>query len=218
MRKTVLLFIMMVAAVTMNAQVFYEYFENATSGMNLEDYNDWYVSFKSSDALGVSPIIEGETLFYDGYIGSDIGKVAVLDSLVGKESDTQRISTHVVKIGQDTLVPIVGETMYAAFIVSILPNSKTSYRDFFTWEASTGSSFTRGRVFAKVSNANTDLNFAVSKNSSSAGVYIESDLMVGGVGVYHLLVLAYEVIEGDANDVIKLYINPDPTKPAAEQT
>lgn len=216
MKKKLLLLIMIISAGTLNAQVFTEYFENATSGMNLEDYNDWYVSFKSSEALGVSPLIEEETLFYDGYIGSDTGNVVVLDSLVGWDSSTQRISTKVVTIGGDTLRPIVGDTMYYALIVSILPNSKTSYRDFMTWEASTGSNFSRGRVFAKISDDNMDLNLAVSKNSSSE--LAESEVMAGGVGVYHLLVLSYQVIEGDANDVITLYINPDPTKPEAEQT
>lgn len=209
---------MMVTAVTLNAQVFTEYFESATPGMNLEDYNDWYVSFKDGENLGLSPVIEGETLFYDGYIGSDIGYVAKLDSAIGYDSGNQRISTKVVTINGDTLKPIVGETMYAAFIVNIMEFSKHSFRDFFTWEASSGSSFQRGRVFAKVDGNNMDLTFAVSKNNSSSGGYVESELMMGAVGVYHLLVVAYEVIEGASNDVIHLYINPDPTLPAAEQT
>jgi hypothetical protein len=201
--------------VTLNAQVFTEYFENAANGSNLEDYNDWYVSFKASEANGVSPVIDEEMLFYDGYAGSDMGKSVFLDSLVGQESATQRISTKVVTINGDTLIPHVGSKMYYAAIVSILPNSWGSYRDFMTWEASTGSSFTRGRVFAKVLNDNADLQLAVSKNSSSE--LAESDVIAGGVEVYHLLVLVYEAIEGDGNDVVSLYINPDPTLSEAEQ-
>ncbi len=207
-----------VTAVTLNAQVFTEYFEDATVGMNLEDYNGWYVSPKAADSYGVSPVIEGETLFYDGYVGSEIGKVAFLDSLVGVDGTTQRMSSRVVTFGQDTLVPDTSGSMYAAFIVSVLPNSKHSFRDFFLWEGSTTSSFNRGRVFAKVSDDNADLTFAVSKNSSSSGVYIESEVLAGGVEVYHLLVLKYEVVAGDANDIVSLYINPDPTKTEAEQT
>lgn len=219
MKRGFLLFLISVFTLSLNAQVFTEYFENAPTNGNLEDYNDWYVSAKSSEANGVSPVIAEEFLFYDNYPGSDIGKTVLLDSLVGMESSTQRISTRVVDFGGgDTLMPVIGEKMFAAFLVQILPDSKDSFRDFFTWEGSTSSSFTRGRVFVKVQNENKDLQFAVSKNSSSSGVYVESEVFEGGVNSIFLLVLEYHAIEGDGNDVVSLYVNPDPTKPASEQT
>lgn len=216
MKKLSLLLLTLVAAVTLNAQIFVEYFENATTGSNLEDYNDWYVSFKAAEANGVSPLIEGETLYYDTYEGSGIGKVAVLDSLIGQEKATQRISTKVVTFGEDTLSPVIGGKMYAAFMARIHEYSYNSYRDFFTWEGSSGSSFTRGRVFAKISEDNTDLYIAVSKNSSSD--LAEAEVITGGVGVDHLFVLCYEAVDGDANDIITLYINPDPTLSEEQQT
>ena len=193
MKKLTLLLILFVAALTVNAQVFTEYFETATTGGDLEGYNDWYVSFKANDANGVSPVISEELLFYTGYIGSDIGKSVKLDSLVGMESATQRISTKVVTFGPgDTLRPVIGGSMYAAFMVSIGKDSKHSYRDFFTWEGSTGSSWQRGRVFAYVNSNGTDLKFAVSKNSSSGADLDEAVIeLIGGVDVYHLLVLKY---------------------------
>jgi hypothetical protein len=217
MKKQFLLLLISVFTLSLNAQVFTEYFETAPTNGDLEGYNDWYVSFKSSEANGVSPIITEEVLFYDNYAGTDKGKTALLDSLVGMESATQRISTKVVTFGEgDTLRPIIGGKMYASLMVQILPDSKNSFRDFFTWEGSTGSSWTRGRVFSKVIE-NKDLQFAVSKNSSSSGVYVESEVFEGGVGSIFLLVLEYDAIDGDGNDVVSLYINPDPTKPAAEQ-
>ena len=219
MRKLYLIFLMIITSVALNAQVFTEYFESAAVGSNLEDYNDWYVSFKAADANGVSPIIGEDMLFYDGYAGSDTGKVAILDSLIGYESETQRISSKVVTIGGDSLRPTIGGKIYAAFIVSILPYSKHSWRDFFTWE---GSNFTsmwaRGRIFAYVAENNTDLQLGVSKNTSSSGEIVQTDVIAGGVGVYHLLVLVYESIDGESNDLVHLYVNPDPTKPEAEQT
>lgn len=214
--KKILLLIICVTTVTLNAQVWTEYFENATAGMLLEDYNDWYVSFKAADALGVSPVIADETLFYTGYAGSNIGKVAILDTLIGKTDATKRISTHVVLIEGDTLRPTIGGKMYAAFLCNILANSYDSWRDFFDWEKSTTSSSTRGRVFAKMADNNADFQFGVSKNSSSE--ITESELFVDGINTYFLLVLVYESIEGDNNDVISLYINPDLTKTEAEQT
>lgn len=218
MKKQLLLLVLCVVVTTLNAQVFVENFATATNGGNVEGYNNWYVSKKSADALGVSPKIADEKMFYTKYAGSDIGKVAVLDTLVGKASDTQRISTRMVVIGNDTLVSKDGQKMYAAFLVSILPNSYTSYRDFFTWEGSTTSSFTRGRVFAKRIAGTNDIQFAVTKNSSSTGVFVESPVITGGIGTYNLLVLEYDAIAGDNNDVISLYINPDLTKTQAQQT
>ena len=202
---------MCIVATTLNAQVFVENFATAATGSNVEGYNSWYVSAKSSEANGVSPTIKEETLFYTGYAGSDIGKVAFLDSLVGKESTTQRISTRMVVIGNDTLVSKDGQKMYAAFMVSILPNSYTSWRDFFTWEGSVTSSFTRGRVFAKAISGTNDMQFGISKNSSTP---VESAVISGGVGAYHLLVVEYDAIAGDGNDVISLYIDPDLSKTA----
>lgn len=218
MKKGLLLLLISVLTLSLNAQVFTEYFEQATTGGDLEGYNDWYVSFKAKEANGVTPKIAEEFLFYENYAGSDIGKTVLLDSLVGMESATQRISTRVVTLAEgDTLRPIIGQKMYAAFLVQILPDSKDSFRDFFTWEGSTGSSWTRGRVFAKVQNDNKDLQFAVSKNSSSSGVYVESEIYEGGVNSIFLLVVEYDAVDGDGNDVVSLYINPDPKKPAAEQ-
>ena len=52
------------------------------------------------------------------------------------------------------------------------------------------------------------LAFAVSKNSSAD--IAEGEVIAGGVEVYHLLVLKYEVVEGESNDIVSLYINPDP--------
>ena len=221
MKKLILLLSLCVAIFTANAQIFTEYFQTAPIGGNLEGYNDWHVSPKSSEAYGVSPKIAEGALFYTGYAGSNIGNVAVLDSAVGATSATQRISTKIVKFGSDTLKAVVGEKIYTAFLVNISSHSYRSYRDFFTYEGSKTSSMTRGRVFAKVSADGSELFVAVTKNSSTAADYVEST-SIPGLTLYpdvnHLFVLVYETIAGDSNDKITLYINPDLTKSEAEQT
>lgn len=221
MKKTFLLFMACLGAMTLNAQVFTEYFETAPIGGDLEGYNDWYVSKKSADALGVSPKIAEGALFYTGYVGTNIGNVAVLDSAVGVSSATQRISTRIVKFGNDTLKAVVGEKIYAAFMVNISSHSYRSYRDFFTFEGSSGSSMTRGRVFAKNIGAGEAFTLAISKNSSSSGVYVESTTIPSltlATEINHLLVFCYQAIEGDNNDINSIYIDPDLSKPEAEQT
>ena len=218
---------MCVIALTMNAQkVFVENFATATVNGNLEGYNNWYVSLKSTvgstlgDNMGVSPKIASGTLFYLGYVGSDLGNLAVLDSVVGITDDTKRISTKVVTFASgDTLKPIEGQKIYAAFLVNFSSHGARSVRDFFTFEGSATSSSTRGRLFAKLNTAGTDITFALSKNSSSATTspYISSNVFVGGVGQTHLLVMCYNGVSGASNDEISLYIDPDLSLPESQQ-
>lgn len=223
MKKVILLLAICMTAFTVNAQVFVENFATATVGANLEGYNNWYVSAKSTDAYGVSPTIGEDPLFYTGYAGSNLGHVAILDSLVGKTSATQRITTRrIIFEGNDTLKTGVSGALYSAFMVNVNPISYKSYRDFFTWEGSETSSFTRGRVFAKNNEDGTEVLFSVSKNSSSSvDLDAKSSSTLGitlGTGVNHLLVVKYEIIDEASNDVITLFINPDLTKTEAEQT
>ena len=222
MKKLFLLLMLCISIMAVNAQsVFVENFATAPINGNVEGYNDWHVSPKSSDANGVSPKVAEGALFYTGYAGSNIGNVAVLDSAIGVTSSNQRISTKIVKFGDDTLKAVVGEKIYAAFLVNISNQSYRSYRDFFTYEGSKTSSMTRGRIFAKVSTDGTELFLAVSKNSSSSAEYVESTSISGltlSTNLNYLLVLVYETNEGDSNDKITLYINPDLSKSEAEQT
>lgn len=218
MKKHFLLIIMLVAAISMNAQVFVENFATATIGSALEGYNFWYVCAKSTDNLGVSPKISEGALFYTGYAGSNIGNTAVLDPAIGSTSSNQRISTRAITFAAgDTLKPIAGQKIYAAFMINFAADSYTSQRDFFTFEGSVSSSSTRGRLFAKLTGG-TDITFAISKNSSTSGVYVESALMAGAVGINHLIVMCYEGIAGDLNDIISVYIDPDLSKTEAAQT
>jgi len=222
MKKLFLFLVVCVAAMTLNAQkVYFENFATAPINGNLEGWNGWFKCFKPADALGASPKIAEGALFYSGYIGTNIGNVAVLDSAVGTTSATQEISTHwVVFSSGDTLRPIEGQKIYAAFIVNFSSHSYRSQRDFFTFEGSrgTGSSSTRGRIFAKLNTAGTDITLAISKNSSSSGIYVESAPLVNGVGINHLLVFCFDGIAGTSNDVNSLYIDPDLTLPEAQQT
>jgi hypothetical protein len=220
MKKLILLSIMCVIALTMNAQkVFVENFATATVNGNLEGYNNWFVSVKAADALGVSPKIGEGALFYNGYYGSNVGNVAVLDSAIGTATGSQRISTHWVTFASgDTLRPLEGQKIYAAFMVNFSTHSFRSQRDFFTFEGSKTSSSTRGRIFAKLNTAGTDITFAISKNSSTSGVFVESAPIVGGVGLNHLLVFTYEGVAGSTNDLNTLYIDPDLSLPEAQQT
>lgn len=221
MKKQFLLLVVLILAFNAGAQVFVENFETATPNGDVEGYNEWYVCKKSGDALGVSPKIGEEALFYTNYPSSNIGYVAVLDSAIGVTSANQRISTRrVIFENADTLRPVnSGGAMYYAFLVNVKPESYRSFRDFITWEGSETSSMTRGRVFAKNNDAGDEVTIAVTKNSSSSGDMQETTSLglTLATGVNHLFVLKYKVVEGDSNDEVSLFVNPDPTKTEAEQ-
>lgn len=220
MKSKILLFTLLLSTVTVFSQTFVENFENATVNGNLEGYNGWYVSPKAGDNLGASPKIDEMPLFYTNYPGSNVGKVALLDSVIGATSANQRISTRrIIFAGNDTLkVPAAG-AFYAAFIVNIKPQSFRSYRDFFTWEGSETSSFTRGRYFAKNNTEGSEVTFAVTKNSTSAADFKNTFDDLGltlQTGVNYLLVAKYEIVSGSNNDIVSLFVNPDPLKTEAQ--
>jgi hypothetical protein len=227
MKKVILLTLVFITILTANAQVFVENFETATINGNVEGYNNWYVCGKTTvgtslgDNMGVSPKIASGSLFYLGYVGSEQGNLAVLDSVVGITDDSKRISTKTVVFENgDTLRPIEGQKIYAAFLINFSSHSVRSQRDFFTFEGSATSSSTRGRVFAKLNTAGTDITFALSKNSSSTTTnpYVVSNVFAGGVGQTHLLVMCYNGVAGASNDEISLYIDPDLTLAESQQT
>lgn len=216
MKKITFLFLMVIVSFTASAQLFVENFESATVGGNLEGYNDWKVSPKSSDNLGTSPKIGAGSLTYSGYISSGVGNVAILDSTNGSTSATQRISTHFATYGTDTMkVATAGEKVYVAFLVKFSLESKlNTTRDFFTFETSKTSTNNRGRLFAKIK-SNGKFVLAISKNSTSVLTESTDSLNVSDT---HLIVMVYENVEGTDNDKVYAYYDPDLTKSEAEQT
>ena len=216
MKKITLLLTMCLVVVSVSAQIFIENFATATVGANVEGYNGWIVSPKSSDNLGVSPKIGAGALTYTGYASSGIGNVAILDSINGSASSTQRITTHYATYGNDTMKVATGEKLYVAFLAKISLESKTNtVRDFFTFEASKTSSMTRGRLFTKIEKTGNFV-LAISKNSTSSSILVESDSL--SVNDTHLIVMVYEGIDGSNNDMVTVYYNPDLSKPESEQT
>lgn len=217
MKKTFLLGMVCFAVLSVRAQIFVENFATATVGGNLEGYNNWKVSPKSTDNLGVSPKIGAGTLTYTGYISSGIGNVALLDSINGSSSSTQRMSTHYATYGADTMkVAAAGEKLYVAFLAKFSLESKlNTVRDFFTFETSKTSSNNRGRLFAKIK-SNGKFVLAVSKNSTSATLLAESDSL--NISDTHLIVMVYESVEGTDNDKVYVYYNPDLSKAEELQT
>ena len=199
------LFLAMCVWSTANAQLWLEENFNYPVG-NLEQVASnaeliehvWMPSMKAADANGVSPQVAEGALTYAGYASSGKGKKVVLDAKIGDANDSQRISVYYM----DTLGKRDTVSMYAAFLFKPLSAKNTSGRDFAIWEGSVSSSMARGRVF--LAKSGSMVKVGVSKNSSTISAWT-NDLAIGET---HLLVMKYEVVPGEKNDIIKVFVNP----------
>lgn len=215
------------SALGLNAQVVYtHYFEGATAGADLESLETWFVTTKDGYNGGASPIFsDQDVLFYDGYAGSEKGISIEIDSAnggVGGDA-TRRYSSGWNINGDDTLKIDVAKTYtaegiyYAAFLVKPLGPDYGGMRDIFQFELSPSlGNWSRARVFMDIS-GDSDVQFGIGKKNGPTGTGDTTATFVDGVGSTYLLVLAYEQVAGESNDVVKLYVNPDPSKTAAEQ-
>ena len=170
------------------------------SGNSYNYATDWYPCFKAADRTGVSSVVMVGALTYADYISSGIGKSVVFSA----DALANRISTRRVLLDGG-----LTNKLYVSFLVNIT-GAQTSIRDFFTFEGSTTSSFTRGRVFAEIDVVEgvEELKFGVSKNSSSSSV-VTINPTIYAPNTTYLMVVVYEVLEGDNNDQISIYVNPD---------
>ena len=102
--------------------------------------------------------------------------------------------------------PISTGTVYASFLVNF-DSAQTLGDYFFHLISDPFSTSYRARVFVKKA-LNGNLAFGLSKGTVSAtnpAVYGDS---IYTVGTTYLLVVAYEIIDGTSNDVVKLWVNP----------
>ena len=225
--KKLLLLLLSFAAITLNAQVYTHYFEGATAGEDLESLEDWFVTTKDGYNGGASPIFsDQDVLFYSDYIGSEMGISVEIDSAnggVGGDA-TRRYTSGWNVSGEDTLKLdasrdyIAADTFYAAFLVKPLGPDYGGMRDIFQLELSPSlGNWSRARVFMDIS-GDSDVQFGIGKKNGPINDGDTTETFVDGVGGTYLLVLAYQQVAGEDNDEVKLYVDPDPTKSAAEQT
>jgi hypothetical protein len=220
MKKIYVFLMLCLTAMTVKAQVFTENFNGtgATLGGNVEGYNNWFLSGSSSNQGGSSPTIASGALSYLNYAGSDIGNVSLQNSIVGSTTGTRLTRQYPVLLATgDTLKAVVGDTVYAAFLVNIpsTGSSKTGVtHDIFAFDGSTTSNMLRGRIFANINSTTSSLSFGVSKNASTSASLIATQT---GLDATHLLVLGYIVEGGTNNDPVILYVDPDLTISAANQ-
>ena len=233
--KKLLLLAMSVAALTLNAQVYTNYFEGAVAGENLVDYmahdevdqinNLWAKCEKAGYAEGESPVFSSEdNLKYGGYVGSEKGISVRIDSSNEDDAGT-RLYTRGFQINGDDTLNInfgsgVDTTVYVAFLIKPLAYDFGSMRDIISLEKSSTGNWSRARAFMDIIDG-TGVQFGVGKKDSPTGEGDTTMTYANGIGSTYLVVLKYQQFAGGpdpGNDVVSLCVNPDLSLSEAEQT
>jgi hypothetical protein len=158
------------------------------------------------------PVSSG-SLSYTGYPSTGVGnKIDIISVATSAEDAHRQFATQG-----------VGSTTYAAFMVNVanttgmLLNTSTTGDYFAGFLPSTSTTLLNARVSVRqgaVSGFNLGLR-ATSANATTS--FAAADL---ATGTTHLVVISYQVVAGDSNDVVRMWINPviTGTEPAADLT
>ena len=209
-----------IAVSTMNAEVlFSESFDDFSAGRlskgawgsgNLPS-DGWYTNGGTSVYRQVT---EDAQLTYKGYCSSTSGKATTTSGNTQKDYillDKQKASLS------------SGEKYYLSFLLNVKTlkgsdNAKTGYNTIIagllTDISRSAISYTQGVVVVKEKDENSFYLGVRKKNETQAqAVYGETVLSINQT---YLIVMEYDVVSGDNNDVAKLYINPSKSEPAIE--
>ncbi len=166
----------------------------------LTEYFDYSVGtaltangWAAHSGAGTNPVsVVDQTLTFAGYTGSGQGKAV---SMANTGEDVNRAISANVTSG----------SVFASFLVNV--SSASTGGDYFFHQGGNplGSSF-YNRVFVK-RNENNKLAFGIQKFSGTGTSVTYSDFSYD-LSTTYLLVVKYQVVNGDANDVAALHVNP----------
>lgn len=167
---------------------------------------DWAEYPSGSTDVGV---VDGN-LGYTDYPSSSIGKMIFLDGGASGRSGIQR-----------TFGPITSNKLYISFLITFidindLDENLTVGDKLF--KLSQGSSSYKAQVYVKKGAEANKINFGISKTTSTSSLqYINTDFNLNQT---YLIVVSYEFVSGDNNDVVSLWVNPDlsGTEPSPDLT
>jgi sialidase-1 len=220
MKKITLLSLILMFIGFVNAQVFVENFATPpfTVDENVAGINNWVNSVNTSNAgtpLAIPTKIVAGALSYHNYPGSGIGNTAFLS--VSDNASIYTTTNLIVMEDEALKVPEVGRAVYVAFLAKISGLSRTVTTEFFALQNASGKQM--GKTMARGQNSGNSFGLGFSKNSNT-GTTIASYKTYTNLDPAntYLFVIKYQVVEGASNDIVSLYVNPDPAKSEDEQT
>ena len=156
---------------------------------------------------------------WTAHSGNDNNSQTVIDNnltYAGYPSMGKAISMS--KTGEDVNSPFADQTdgsVYGSFLANFSDAGITTDGDYFFHFMSQGTTTFRSRVFARKDADTNKLSFGVTRGKNGVDA-VWTDYAYD-LNTTHLLVVKYEFVDGDANDVISLFVNPEmnSTEPAA---
>lgn len=173
----------------MNAQVLLE--ENFDYSVGaLLTANGW----TAHSGAGTLPVmVTAGSISYPNYLSSQVGnEVSIVN---GSAEDVHK-----------TFTPQTSGSIYASVLINI-SSAATTGDYFFHLGPNTISTINRGRVLVK-KDGSGNIAFGITRGNTTAGAdHIYSDYSYT-INTTYLIVLKWTIVEGAANDIAAIYINP----------
>lgn len=168
-----------------------DFVENTTT-----DVNNWYTY---SGTSGYIQVVAGNLIF-DGYASEGVGNSVKL--LSGFIADDLRLFTPVSNTA--------GKKVYAGALLNVSELKESTNTDYFLAFGNTTLGFDFARLYVKsVKDAEGNyvgFQMGITKNSETS--YIGWAEGTFSTNTTYLVVLEYEFVSGEKNDIARLYINP----------
>ena len=198
--------LMMLQAYSAQAQLLLEEnFDYATGDLTTVSGGNW-VNIGGTQLI---PVTSG-SLSYTGYPAAGIGNKITIDAHDASAQDAYRqFATQVpdgnvyvsflLKITSDTLAP--DTSTYGDYFMALLPSTSTTVYV--------------GRIMTKKGSTADKFKLGLRATATNPTAWLAPDYDVNAT---YLVVLGYNLITGDANDVVKMWINPamPGSEPAAD--
>ena len=202
MKRLFSVIIILCAAISAQATVVLTEDFNYTAGSALEGQgtpNKWTVSTNTNNAQTASvPLTvsaSGLTMEYYGAGDAATGLGVTMPQVtLSPESSRQRVTYKMFDTGSSYKTG----SLYAAFLINV-SEATSSTRDFLAFDGNTGTT-QRGRLFIKKSGIGYVLG--VTRGGTTP---VWSDVL--SIGETYLAVFKYEIVSGDLNDIVSLYVN-----------
>jgi hypothetical protein len=211
MKRTMLVLLMILALgafSNVKAQLFFDNFEYSTGRLTSLSGGNW-ISY-SGDTLTNYIQVTAGNLGYSGYPYDSVGNKITIHAVTSSAEDAYR-----------EFAPQSPDcNIYVSFLLKITsssmsPDTSTNGDYFMALLPSTSTTALVGRVSVKLGSTSSKYQIGIRTSSSNTTNWSATELDINST---YLVVLGYNIITGNTNDVAKLWVNPavPGSEPAAD--
>jgi DNA/RNA endonuclease YhcR with UshA esterase domain len=199
--------IVVAAGAAQGALLLEDNFSYATGQLTTVSGGNW----AAVSGAGVNPImVSSGSLSYSGYPSSGAGNKIEIIGITTTAEDDARAFSQSVTAGAAAYVALL---VRVADTVGMAANASTT-GDYFAAQVPSATTSYHGRLSVRKGATGNSYQLGLRASSSNtAATWVSSDLAPGET---HLIVVRYQLIAGDANDSVALFV--DPSLAGAEPT